>query len=441
MNALFEAAELLTSFIEIFVFILAASFFAERRFRVSISVIATVVLSASITALAILLNQIILVTLLFVPVFLVLFSLSLLIIYKIDYLKALTLSIIYLVIINAFDFCANSFIELFFGRYGMTAEAMNAPGLTRTILILSYKAVLVIALIVFARLRKNKPKIKISRKNCVLLMITGVLLFACMYFLMIALATGEANQIKKSIFFAWLFMLLLVIGSILLIAKNESERRRKAEEQILENKINALEGQITQSVEAYKNIAALSHDHKNHLRTISLLVDNGKSDEAKQYIESINEESAENDVKIISVTGIDSVDAIINIKRTQCTKCGIEFSLDSSMIAEEHISNIDFCALVMNLLDNAIEAVMRIGDGGKRKIELKISVWEEKLLIKVSNTYDPNNVIQTDKLFETSKSDKNNHGYGLMIIKRIVEKNGGVYNIKQDELFSVSILI
>ena len=114
MNALFEAAELLTSFIEIFVFILAASFFAERRFRVSISVIATVVLSASITALAILLNQIILVTLLFVPVFLVLFSLSLLIIYKIDYLNALTLSIIYLVIINAFDFCANSFIELFF---------------------------------------------------------------------------------------------------------------------------------------------------------------------------------------------------------------------------------------------------------------------------------------------------------------------------------------
>ena len=77
MNALFEAAELLTSFIEILVFILAASFFAERRFRVSISVIATVVLSASITALAILLNQIILVTLLFVPVFLVLLSLSL----------------------------------------------------------------------------------------------------------------------------------------------------------------------------------------------------------------------------------------------------------------------------------------------------------------------------------------------------------------------------
>ena len=138
---------------------------------------------------------------------------------------------------------------------------------------------------------------------------------------------------------------------------------------------------------------------------------------------------------------MDTVDASINIKRTQCPKCGIEFSLDSSMIAEEHISNIDFCALVMNLLDNAIEAVMRIGDGGKRKIELKISVWEEKLLIKVSNTYDPNNVIQTDKLFETSKSDKNNHGYGLMIIKRIVEKNGGVYNIKQDELFSVSILI
>ena len=33
------------------------------------------------------------------------------------------------------------------------------------------------------------------------------------------------------------------------------------------------------------------------------------------------------------------------------------------------------------------------------------------------------------------------HGYGLMIIKRIVEKNGGVYSIKQDELFSVTILI
>lgn len=441
MSFLYEFVEILTSFIEVLILMLIGAFFANKRFSSVVHYIVLIGLSISITALTLLLNQIELVTLVFLPILISIWTCAHMVLYKGNFIRFFAVSTMYIVIITAFDFCANSFIELFFGKYGMTAEAMNSVGLTRTILILSYKAVLITAFVVIAIVRRGKPAINMSTKNSILLAIVGVVLFLCMYFLMIALATGEMNEIKKSIFFAWFFLLMFVFGAIALIIRKEKERGRAAMEQILENKIDSLENQITQSIEAYKNIAELSHDHKNHLQAILLLLENQKNNEAKDYIERITKISLENDSKIASVTGIDSVDAIINIKRTQCRNNGISFSIDSSIIAEEHISSIDFCSLLMNLLDNAIEAVMRIDDVSERRIDLKISVWDGKLMIKVSNSFDPDSIVIKDDVYLTSKEKSKDHGYGIMIIKRIVEANGGVYSIKADEDFCVSVLI
>ena len=441
MNTFYEIVEVFTSFVEIFVLLLSFRFFAEKRLSKIAHFSALTALSASVTAITLLLNRVELVTLVFLPIIVSIWSISALLLYKTNFIKAFAVSLIYIVIITAFDFCVNSFIELFFGKYGMTSEAMNSLGMTRTILILSYKAVLILAFVAVYLVRRNKPVINIGNRNSGILIVIGVVLFLCMYYLMTALATGEKAEIEKSIFFAWLFLLMFVFGAIWLIINNEKERARAVEEQILESKITSLEFQINQSVETYKNMAELSHDHNNHLKAISLLMENQKIDEAKDYIAKVSALTHDNDLKIAPVTGINSVDAVINLKKAECIEKGIDFSVSSSLVGEKHISYMDFCSLLMNLLDNAIEGAMRANGTKEKKINLKISAWNDKLLIKVTNTYDANLLVKSNGQFKTTKEKKENHGYGIMIVKRIVEENQGLFNVEAGDDFCATVLI
>ena len=90
------------------------------------------------------------------------------------------------------------------------------------------------------------------------------------------------------------------------------------------------------------------------------------------------------------------------------------------------VSDIDLCALIGNLIDNAVEACEGLADP---YIRLYIGVLKNQLYISVTNA-TKDTVRKLDSEYITTK--RGNHGHGLKRINLVVEKYEGYIN-RQNE--------
>ena len=105
------------------------------------------------------------------------------------------------------------------------------------------------------------------------------------------------------------------------------------------------------------------------------------------------------------------------------------------------LSEADIYSLFGNMLDNAIESVVKIKDRQKRLISLHVIQDKQFIRIRTEN-YCEENVQFQDGIPITTKKDKRFHGYGMKSMKKIVEKYGGsVMAGKADNWFELKILI
>ena len=108
------------------------------------------------------------------------------------------------------------------------------------------------------------------------------------------------------------------------------------------------------------------------------------------------------------------------------------------------ISEVDLYSMLINAVDNAIEAVEKYDEAEKRFIRLKVATKNEFVSVRVENWLENAEGIKLkDGLPETSKQDKDNHGFGLKSIKLIAEKYNGSLAVSTEikNLFSLNILI
>ena len=89
----------------------------------------------------------------------------------------------------------------------------------------------------------------------------------------------------------------------------------------------------------------------------------------------------------------------------------------------------DLCILLTNLLENAVEACRNMAPESERSISLRISANEEHMMIDCENSTNKEVKILPDGAVPSSKSDPDNHGYGISSVRRTVEKYCGEFVI------------
>ena len=99
--------------------------------------------------------------------------------------------------------------------------------------------------------------------------------------------------------------------------------------------------------------------------------------------------------------------------------------------------------LLGNLLDNAIEGVMRVpASETNRSIRLSISKIWEMYFISCSNSADIHTIKKNGDTFVSSKPQPEDHGFGTENMKQIVETAGGTIEfIVEANRFTVEIMI
>lgn len=208
--------------------------------------------------------------------------------------------------------------------------------------------------------------------------------------------------------------------------------------QYYESISKVMEKQVDEQVSYYQKINKLSedirefrHDYKNHMICLQALLEGKEYADALEYVRDITKQDIIESNKFFS--GNQIADAILSDKAelAKQSDCRIEFD---GFISDE-IPASDLCIILSNALDNAIEACARFTSNESKIITVKCDILQGVQLMRITNPNDNNR-----STTETSKEDKENHGFGLYNIRRTVEKHNGQMSIpSQTPLFILDL--
>lgn len=226
---------------------------------------------------------------------------------------------------------------------------------------------------------------------------------------------------KIYVYFA-LFPIILVLTFIIVIVYI-MYIEKKNEMQLMNSQNEMLEKNYHEMLLLYQKRDRIFHDMKNHLSVLSLLIADRNLDRAEEYIKKVNAPILELEHK--KYTGNRIVDIILNDKIEKAHNNNIKFIINAHDIKEGIIQDIDWCAILANVLDNAIEACIKV-QNDEKWIEMSISQNDCSTIINVTNIYNGEIKISKDKL-ESTKKNKILHGIGMESVKTAVNKYNGIF--------------
>ena len=164
---------------------------------------------------------------------------------------------------------------------------------------------------------------------------------------------------------------------------------------------------------------------KNHLLCMCELYNNKDFESLGDYLYDLS--NAVININKELFIGNDIADAIINEKNEIAKSFGIEINIEGTLSGIENIAPIDMCTIFANALDNCIEALKELK---LDKPVIKVLAKKNKnfLLISFINPVEEEVIINEAKSVETSKLDKDNHGFGIKNIRLAAQKYGGDIN-------------
>lgn len=222
-----------------------------------------------------------------------------------------------------------------------------------------------------------------------------------------------------------------------------SDRLEIRKQQIIFNKqVELCKNQIAEREESNLNIRNIKHDIENHLICIREYIDRNDMSFAKKYIEDL----LNDDNYFKSNSCIDSgnivVDTLLNYKNNIMLELGIKMITHIEIPYEFDFNDADICVILGNCLDNSIEAVKNINDSNQKVIFLEFIYRKNSLVLKVTNRFYGSVTKDRHGNFITTKKDPENHGIGLISIRKAVKKYNGLVNVStNNNIFCVQILM
>jgi two-component system, LytTR family, sensor histidine kinase AgrC len=234
------------------------------------------------------------------------------------------------------------------------------------------------------------------------------------------------------------YYLELLIGAVLMLFANITvfniyENQLKTSQQItaleLANQKQEIDHEYYKIIQSqYENSRLLIHDIKNHIAAIDMLASANDFLKIRNYISSISDHYSLSNR--IPISGNKMLDVIFNQKLEQCCSQGIKFIVQNEGVRLDFMDDVDLCAVITNLMDNAIEACIL-----SEQKQIEISFYNRNnafIVISMKNSCDTMPIIINHQ-FVTTKKGKANHGIGMLSIQKSISRYNGKIDCYYDE--------
>lgn len=207
-------------------------------------------------------------------------------------------------------------------------------------------------------------------------------------------------------------------------------------ERYAEKKLAILQGDMTR--QSYENlrlhneeVMILRHDMNRHFQYLRSIT---TDERAAEYLDALIGQSER--VRPILQCGHEMLDVILGSRAAIAASSGIELNITRAAAPDAlPLADADLCSLMMNLLDNALEAA-RTSGAEKPCIRLDLHMKNDFFVFICENSTAPAPPDPAQK--ETVPK----HGLGLKIVSQIVDKYGLLMHTEQtDGLYRVHLAI
>lgn len=181
-------------------------------------------------------------------------------------------------------------------------------------------------------------------------------------------------------------------------------------------------------------IRRLKHDMANHLTALAAL----PGEQKDGYIQELLKKPVFTHTLRYCQDPV--VNAVLSMKESVMEQKGIQFQVKVDIPAKLPFEKVEICAIFGNVLDNAIEACEKLSEE-RRKICLEARMRRGIFALNISNPCSCLGVKKQEE-FETTKKNKELHGFGLKSIQEMVRNNQGNMEISaKDGQFSLFLYL
>ena len=183
-----------------------------------------------------------------------------------------------------------------------------------------------------------------------------------------------------------------------------------------------------------KEIRILHHDMRLFLSSLTICLEQGEADKAKEMLSSYT--SHIENTRVQHFCNVDTINYVLSDFAAKCNSNGVAF-IHRVELAEFKVDINMFASILTNSLDNALNAQKDLAEASRR-VNLLLKTANGKLLLSVENP------ISKKPVFENGLpvSTKEGHGYGTQSIRYMTERlNGKCQFTVKDHVFATKIRI
>lgn len=247
----------------------------------------------------------------------------------------------------------------------------------------------------------------------------------------------EINISGKKITLIVILLLFINLISIFGYEQMISIFNKSLEIERLREKTRYYEKELKLMNETVKTARKYKHDEKNHILALQGLIEEQSYDKTKKYLDNMLQTYIDNDNMVKSKNKV--INSLLNYKIKKMIENHIEVQTCINIKENLPISDYDISIILGNILDNAIDAVMKISEE-KRLINIEILDEKNKFTIKVKNTYNGKINYKAGRLM-TTKTNGEKHGIGIESIKETIKNYDGLFKVAYDDKEFVSYVL
>ena len=280
---------------------------------------------------------------------------------------------------------------------------------------------------------------RVQRTELYFLLVPGMVGLLICVLLRTIMITIE-NDVPKLLYDRFPILIIIVpailslsLLSILYVVKTFQDmialNREKNSRIILEKQIENMQEHMEEMERIYSGIRSMKHDMKNTLAVIMQLAGREEA-ELQTYLSELNQNF--DNLEFQFKTGNTVVDTLLNMKYHEAIRIIPDIRIDAERLLfsdEMHIQSYDIGVMIGNALDNAMEACRKLkAEDPEAETFIRLTSFKKgkMIFIEVENSFNGRVVKKKQSEFPvTDKTDKREHGIGLLNIKHTAEKYHG----------------
>lgn len=293
-----------------------------------------------------------------------------------------------------------------------------------------------LAHVIEARHLPRTDLLDITGKDLVIAVATALGTFFVSNLSFISADTPFSGRLSNEIFY--IRTLVNLCGFAALYAQQEQrlDLRRRVEVEAMNHLLRSQHEQYLHSQRSIQQVNRRHHDLKHQMAAIRAEADPLRK---SLYIDELEGIVRDYDRQV--QTGNPVLDTLLTAKNMEATESGIMMTAVADGAILGGIRPIDLATILGNGLDNAIEGAKSVRNAEQRLIRVAVYAQGSLAMIRIENSFGGELRWSGDELL-SSKTEPQDHGYGLSSIRGTAEAYGGASTVSaQDDWFTLRVLL